>query len=568
MLTARAAFPRLLRWSSSLAYNPKKFNGIYDPKTHIVRSPYQGTLPAINACDYVWRDYKKHESELALTCAISGKSLTFGQTHGAFDRLSVNLPAKFGLRQGDVVGLVLPNMPEFAIVFYGCLAAGLVVSPANPIYTSDELLKQFTDAKVSLVVTTPELADRVREALSRMPGGGAPVVLTGQAPPAAGAKDTFLLDELITQQIKGAERLPKPDPQCLAVLPYSSGTTGMPKGVVISHRNLVAGLSIGDHPDAVTSGVEDGRKNSTLAVIPFYHIYGSVIILGCCIGRGYRVITLPRFDPTTYSQAFEKYKPTHLFLVPPLVHFMARSPSISREAMQNIKLTVSGAAPLTKQIMDEFVAKLGPTSIFKTGYGMTESSCLLTVMPEIMPTCKAKSLGPPGVFTEFKIADNEGNALPQGQVGELCARGPQIISGYLNNEKVTKETITEDGWLKTGDVAFFDEYGHVNIVDRVKELIKVKGYQVSPTEIESILIQLEGVADVAVIGLPDEKNGELPKAFIVKKPGAQITEQTVMDFLNPKVAEFKKLRGGVQFLEAIPRSAAGKILRKDLKSSA
>ncbi|XP_059482016.1 probable 4-coumarate--CoA ligase 1 [Neocloeon triangulifer] len=567
VVTPKTELVRLFSASNTLlqnAYEAKKHNGIYDPETHIVRSPYESVLPDCNIPEYVWRNYKNWENSPAMTCGLTGKSFTYGQMYATFDKFSINLPAIFGLKQGDVVGLVLPNMPEYAVTFYGCLSAGLVVSPANPLYTADELLKQFTDAKVRLVVTIPELADRVKEALGKMPAGGAPMVLTDGAK--CDSKETFAFEEILSKQVKGANRLAKPGPEALAVLPYSSGTTGVPKGVVITHRNMVAGLVIANHAEAIAdNGENSDGLDSTLAVIPFYHIYGAVIIVGSCLSRGAHVITVPRFEPVSFSKVYEHYKPSHMFLVPPLVHFMARSPTITKEAMSRLRLTVSGAAPLSKQIMDEYIAKSGPMSTFKTGYGMTESTCLITTMPKDMPTCKSLSVGPPGSFTELKIIDGALKTLPLGEVGELCARGPHIISGYLKNEKATKETIIEGGWLRTGDVAFLDQYGHVNIVDRVKELIKVKGFQVSPTELEALLIKCEGVADVAVIGVPDERSGEVPKAFIVKKPGSTVTVESINEYLESKVAEYKQLRGGVKFVDAIPRSAAGKILRKNLK---
>ncbi|XP_059482017.1 uncharacterized protein LOC132200520 [Neocloeon triangulifer] len=547
------------RSSNTLRY--QKFfwkRNIFDQARKIFASDNINPIPPdTNFVDFVWKDHHRWASRTAVTCGISGRSLTYGQTFGAFDRLSVNLPAKLGLKSGDVVALLLPNVPEFPIAFFGAASAGLVVSPLNPLYTPDELAKLFACSKAKAVVTISSLLPNVKSAFEKNPGVGMPVILVD----GADTEDQISLERLTTEIIRGAERLEKPGPESLIALPFSSGTTGVPKGVVLNHLNLVANVCGINHRDSIPF-FETG---STIAVIPFFHIYGTVIFMGMTFNRGHHLVTLPKFDPLTFNNAIKTYKPTSLFLVPPLMLHLARSPQITSETLKNLKFIGTGAAPITGQTLDEVVLKTQINgTIVKNGFGMTETAGMISIMTDsIKVGQKAISIGTISSNAEVKIVGENDETLPLGEEGELWIRGPQVMKGYLDNKEATKEILTEDGWLKTGDVARLDEHGAIYIVDRLKDIIKVKGFQVSPTELEDIIVKMEGVADVAVVGVSIGED-EGPKACVVKKKDSNISAEDVISYLDAKVAKFKRLTGGVQFVDQIPRSAAGKILKKDI----
>ncbi|CAB3379186.1 Hypothetical predicted protein [Cloeon dipterum] len=533
----------------------------YDPETHVIRSNLSVQVPELTVSEYVWQYAHKWEHLPALTCAIREKVYTYGEAKGASTAFGVNLANELDLKDGDAVALLLPNMPEFALAFLGSTSAGLVVSTANPIYTAAELGHQFGDARVHVVVTTPELAATSRAAL---PDGA--VVVTGDAPPPQGC---LSFERLASKSTRGARVPPRPSLDSMAALPYSSGTTGKPKGVVLSHRNLVTQLCQLHHPEVFNNANREGHPQAkSLAILPLFHIYGLNAVMNLALSRGHNVVTLPRFEPGTFVRTMKKYKPNTVCVAPPLLSFLLQSPDLTREDLSELRFAVNGAAPAATSVAKGLTEKINnPVNfILKEGFGMTEVSCCAAMTPTTQKNgVKYGSCGMNVPLSEIKVVDDAGNALPLGQTGELLFRAPNVMLGYLNNEKATKETLLDGGWLRTGDMAYIDSDGYIFIVDRLKELIKVKGYQVSPTELEETLRQIPEVLDVAVVGIPDEKSGELPKAFVVRK-SEQLSKESVVQFLEGKVAPYKYLKGGVQFVNAIPRSTAGKILRKDLKS--
>ncbi|CAB3363097.1 Hypothetical predicted protein [Cloeon dipterum] len=537
-----------------------------DRTNNVVQSPFSGVVvPKLNVSDYIWRNSDRWKHWPAVTCAVTGRSFSFCEARAAAERLGIALPATLGLRQGDVVGVVMPNMPEYAITFLGLASAGIIVSPANPLYTAEELARQFENCGAKAVVTTPEHFTKVQEALSKVPGGGGPIVVTTGGPE---GNDIFSLDELMEREFsRRTPRFDRPDPDSIVALPYSSGTTGLPKGVVILHRNMVANLCQLEHPNVLSFPPYGAPQDVTVGVLPFFHIYGLNGLLNISLSIGRHTITIPKFEPKVFASIFTKYKPSVLALVPPLVMYLTQSELVTSSDLSRVRFISCGAAPATKSLIEQFMIKANcPDLDFREGYGLTETSCAATFRPSWSGDDKIGSCGLPVSLTEVKVVDEQGQALPLGQTGELWLRGPQVMQGYFRNEKATKETLTDDGWLMTGDIAYLDNDGYVFIVDRLKELIKVKGLQVSPTELEGILRKMDGVADVAVLGVPDQRAGEVPKAFVVVKEGSTIAENDVAAFVEARVAEFKRLAGGVKFIKEIPKNAAGKILRKNLKS--
>ena len=340
------------------------------------------------------------------------------------------------------------------------------------------------------------------------------------------------------------------------VLPYSSGTTGLPKGVMLSHRNLVANIEQFIH------AVHYQEHEVALAALPFFHIYGMQVLMNGLLSNGVTTVTMPRFDMAEALQAVQDFKVTRFFAVPPIVLGLANAPVVDEYDTSSIRQIFSGAAPLGAELAAQASARLGCEVV--QGFGMTELSPVshATVEGDYRPGTSGVTIS----NTESRIVDPDtGEDQPIGGRGELWVRGPQVMTGYLNNPTATAETVDADGWLHTGDIAIIDEYGHMTIVDRMKELIKYKGFQVAPAELEALLITHPKIADVAVIGIPDDEAGEIPKAFVTEAPTASITLEEVQALVGDNLVSYKQIRE-LEVIDVIPKSASGKILRKDLRN--
>jgi acyl-CoA synthetase (AMP-forming)/AMP-acid ligase II len=340
------------------------------------------------------------------------------------------------------------------------------------------------------------------------------------------------------------------------VLPYSSGTTGRAKGVILTHRNLVANLLQMRSVNRIAPG---GRL---LAVLPFFHIYGMTVLLNQGIDRRATVVTLPRFDLERFLQAITDHRVQRVYVVPPIALALAKHPDVDAHDLSSLESICSGAAPLDAELSNAVARRLGCRVV--QGYGMTEMSPVSHHVPDGVDVDRA-SVGYLLPNMEARIVDAVGDEVSPGQSGELWCRGPNVMAGYLNDADATAATIDADGWLRTGDLAKVDDGGLFTILDRLKELIKYKGYQVPPAELEALLLTHERIADAAVVGVRDAEGEEVPKAYVVGRPGADLTADEVMAFVAERVAPYKKVRM-VEFLDAIPRSASGKILRKDLRA--
>src|SRR5947207_2512578 len=340
----------------------------------------------------------------------------------------------------------------------------------------------------------------------------------------------------------------------LIALPYSSGTTGLPKGVMLTHYNLVANMCQMDGLDYFH------RDDTLLCVLPLFHIYGLVVVLNMGLHLGATIVTMPRFDLEQFLGLIQKYRVTLSHIVPPIVLKLAKDPSVEKYDLSSLKMIFSGAAPLGPELSHECMQRIGCG--IRQGYGMTETSPVTHSSPADPTKVKLGSVGPPAPNTECKLVDPAtGEECGPNEEGEVCVRGPQNMKGYLNNPEATARTVDADGWLHTGDIGYADEDGHFFIVDRVKELIKYKGFQVAPAELEAVLLTHPAVADCAVIPCRDDEAGEVPKAFVVLK--GEATADDIMDFVAERVAPHKKIRA-LEFIEQIPKSLSGKILRRVL----
>ena len=500
-------------------------------------------IPDQSITDCVFASAAGHADEVAITDGAAS-SYTFAQLHDAARGLGGGLSAR-GVGPGSTVAVLAPNVPEYAIVFHGIALAGGTVTTINPTYSPEEVRFQLQDASASSLVTIPMFLDAAQAAAEGT--GVEEIVVMGEADGATALASLF--GEPIDQ-------VPVDFSEHVVVLPYSSGTTGLPKGVMLTHRNLVANIAQMEHVFTPSEG------EVALAVLPFFHIYGMQVLMNMLLAVGVRVVTMPRFDMVRALELVQDQRITRFFAVPPMVLGLAKHPAVDGFDLSSIKQIFSGAAPLGADLAAAAAARVGCEVV--QGYGMTELSPVSHCTPEgqFRPGTSGVTIS----NTEIRIVDpSTGADLDVGGRGELLVRGPQVMKGYLNNPDATAETLDADGWLHTGDVAVLDGEGHVSIVDRIKELIKYKAFQVPPAELEAVLVTHPAVADAAVIGVPDDEAGELPKAFITLAPGAGTpTLEDLQSHVGEHLASYKQVRA-FEVLEAIPKSASGKILRRELR---
>ena len=501
-------------------------------------------IPVAPVTEFVLRGEGDHPDRPALIDGTSGRTYSFTDLSDAIHRLAGGLVAR-GFAPGDTLALMAPNLPEYVIIFHAVAVAGGVITTVNPTYGADEVAFQLRDAGATELVTVGMFTEVAKEAIA---GTEISEVITID-----GVAGTTALDSIFGDPIQQSPVNPVDD---VVVLPYSSGTTGLPKGVMLTHHNLVANICQCDHAIVYQP---DGEV--ALAFLPFFHIYGMQILMNGLLANGVTVVTLPRFDLDQALSLVQEHRITRFFAVPPVVLALAKHPAVDSYDLSSLVQVLSGAAPLGAEIAMEAEKRIGCEVV--QGYGMTELSPVSHTTPPGM--FKAGSSGVTVSNTESRIVDPDtGEDQTFGERGELWVRGPQVMKGYLNNPKATAATLDRDGWLHTGDVAIIDEDHHMTIVDRVKELIKYNGFQVPPAELEALLITHPEVNDVAVIGIPDESAGELPKAFIVRSPGSEVTAEDLQAFVAEHVASYKHIRL-VEFIDEIPKSASGKILRRLLR---
>ena len=505
------------------------------------RSPFPDvTIPNVTLHDFVLGGAKPLDQP-ALVDGHSGRILTYGQLLDQVRRCAAGLSRR-GIRQRDVVAIFAPNLPEYAVVFHGVSRLGAILTTVNPTYTAEELAFQLKDAGATMLVTTVALLPRAREAAA-LAGGRIEVITLdegGDAPP------------LSSVYVDDAPPEVAIDPAAdIMALPYSSGTTGLPKGVMLTHRNVVANL-------AQLDAIEPRDLTAFLGVLPFFHIYGMVVILNFALMRGAAVVALVRFDLEGMLRVLQTWPIGVAHLVPPIVVALAKHPVVDQYKLAHLKWLFSGAAPLGTELTLQVEKRLSVT--LRQGYGMTEASPVTHYSTR--DRSRAGKVGPLVPSTEGRIVDPESGAdRGVGEPGEVWVRGPQVMKGYLNNPEATARTVDEEGWLHTGDIGTVDEDGYLEIVDRLKELIKVKGFQVAPAELEAVLLKHPKIADAAVIPVPDVESGEVPKAVIVARE--PLTPEEVMAFVESHVARHKRVRY-VAFADAIPKSPSGKILRRVL----
>ncbi|MGZ6811871.1 MAG: class I adenylate-forming enzyme family protein [Blastococcus sp.] len=499
--------------------------------------------------------------------------------------------ADHGIGRGDVVAVHMPNCRQYPAVYYGVLLAGATFSPTNPLLPAADLAAQVTDARARVIITWDQVLPLVRSALAATPVET--VVVTGEAHTldfaarVEVAEGEFDLADALAGDPTDRRLDAAVDPSGdLAHLAYTGGTTGVSKGVELPHRNVVTNVlqsacwTSGSLPvldeagdvtlDQIGSDDEFTTRLGTATVInltPWFHAMGAIGYLNGMVMSGTTTVIHMRFDPVKYVEDAVRHKVTSIGGAPPVFVALLQVPGIEDADLSSVRGIASGAAPLPVSLIERLKALL-PGAVIGEGYGLTEVTMQATGNPSFQSgTRKPGTVGVPVFDTEISIRPlGGGDPLPVGERGEVCIRGPQVMRGYAHRPEATAESIDADGWFHSGDVGILDEDGYLSIVDRTKDMLLYKGYNVFPRELEEHLFAVPGVAGAAVVGRPDEDAGELPVAYVVRKAddaGAALTVESVMAAVNAHVTPYKRLRD-VVFIDAIPVSAAGKVLKREL----
>ena len=487
---------------------------------------------------------------------------------------------RLGVGRGDRVGLILPNSPQHVVAFYAVLRLGAIVVEHNPLYTPEELEVQLRDHEPTVVVAWDKVAPTAESILRRIGRGTVlAVVLPTALPlgkrlalrlPIAKAKEsreamtspapgTWRWDRLVARTPALADDFPRPSSADTAVLQYTGGTTGRPKGAVLTHRNLRANATQGR---AWVPGLVDGEE-VVYAVLPLFHAYGLTLCLTFAVSIGATLVLFPRFDVDMLLDAQRRRPATFLPAVPPIYEKLARAASEHGVDLTSIRFAISGAMALAPSTAELWESVTG--GVLVEGYGMTETSPVALGNP-MGPSRRVGAIGVPFPSTEVRVVDREDPSqdVPHGQPGELLLRGPQVFAGYWNRPEETDATVLPDGWIRTGDIVVMEDDGFFTLVDRIKEVIITGGFNVYPTEVEAALRQVPGVVDAAVVGLPSPDGGEEVTAAVVLAPGSAFDEKAVRDATREHLAAYKVPRR-VHVVEDLPRSAIGKVLRRQVR---
>jgi 4-coumarate--CoA ligase len=523
-------------------------------------------IPDVTLYDYLFAGLDERPGDLdriAFVDGPSGERLDFRELRKQVLATAGALAGQASIMPGDVVALHAPNSPVYGTAFHGALRAGAAVTTIPALATAEDVARQLAASDAVALLTDPAVE---ASALAGAEAAGLPadrVILLRPSATDLGRGHPVLPDLMAQQLIAPMVNI---DPaNGVAALPYSSGTTGRPKGVRLSHRNLVANLA------QIEGLLGVQRDDVVIAVLPFFHIYGMTVLLNLSLRLRSRLITLPRFDLATFLDTLARYQVTFAFIAPPIAVALAKHPMVDEYDLSRLRVVFSGAAPLDGELGRALADRLGVTVV--QGYGMSELSPVSHFTPESARGVSCECVGFPVPNSVNKLLDPatgaeiERPAQGVSERGELCVQGPNVMLGYLDDAAATDAMIDADGFLHTGDIATVDADGCVTIVDRIKELIKYKGYQVAPAELEALLLTDPRIADAAVIGVLDEEGEEVPKAFVVRAAtteAAALTDEGVMAFVAQKVAPYKKVRR-VEFLDAVPKSASGKILRRELR---
>jgi long-chain acyl-CoA synthetase len=527
---------------------------------------------------------------------FGGMEITYKELDELSDRFA-NALCSLGVKKGDRVGIHLPNCPQFAIAYYGLLKAGAIFVPLSPLLAEREIEFQLNDAGVETFIGLDLIYSAPQQVISNTPVKRVIMVSLADCYPPLTAPIKMLTKQPTPEGIIDftslIEKFPPEPPRLefdvrndLAHIAYTGGTTGTPKGVMVTHYNAVANccqfaywLTGGDisyengvlgikrmEGDREEDHLSKGGEDISLIVVPWFHAMGSIGYLTVQVLLGISMVVFPRFDPQEFLLAINKYRATVFGGAPQLFVPLVESPLFKELDMSGIKVVVSGAAPIPHHLLESMNDRI--PGVVLEAYGLSECTMGCAANPPSREGSKLGSVGLPMQDTEIKIMDSEtgDKETPTGELGEVCIKGPQVMKGYWNRPEET-EAVLRDGWLYSGDIGKFDDDGYLYIVDRKKDMLIYKGYNVYPRDLEEVINSHPAVAQSAVVGKIDERVGEVPVAFVELVPGKEVTEEELLDFANSKLAKYKKLRL-VKIVEALPASEAGKILRRELRRQA
>jgi acyl-CoA synthetase (AMP-forming)/AMP-acid ligase II len=514
---------------------------------------FGSSFPALDVPDATLADFVLQRADAlgdkpALIDGPSGRIVTYAQLAGMTRAIATGLAGR-GFGAGDVFAIFSPNVPEYATAFHGVATAGGASTTINSLASIEDIVTQLRATHARFLLTVAPFLDRALPAARE-----------------AGVEEVFVLGEAVEEASPFTALLGDPasapsmglDPiEAVVAMPMSSGTTGFPKVVQLTHRNLVANVI------QSSAAIQLDERDVMIGILPFFHVYGLTVLMNLALWRGTTVITMPKFELDEFLRLMQDHGVTYACLVPPIVLALAKHPVVEKYDLSALEFVISGAAPLDADVGQMAAVRLGCTVL--QGYGLTETSPVLSAPVRDPARGRPASTGVILPDTEIRIValDEGADDPPEGEDGEIWARGPQVMKGYLDDPDANAWIFPGEGWLRTGDIGHCDGDGYLYVVDRLKELIKYRGFQVPPAELEALLLRHPAVADAAVIPAPDPNAGEIPKAFVVKVEGADVTAGQLMSFVSERVPSYKKVRR-VEFIEEIPRSLSGKILRRVL----
>ncbi|KAJ3659978.1 hypothetical protein Zmor_011638 [Zophobas morio] len=497
----------------------------------------------------------KHE---ALVDAITGESISYPKLLELTCSLAESL-RKSGYGINTVVSVSSENNIQFFIPVIASLFIGATVAPVNHNYTDHETVHSLTICQPKVVFCSKAVTEKFVNLKNTKLDFIEKIIVIDSDEAVYGAET---MDEFVRTTLKGYNPLRRfqlaefDNSKHIALIMCSSGTTGLPKGVMQTHSNMMVRYMHSIDPRYVR------QEDNFLGILPFFHGYGLTTNF-FALAMGQKIIVIKRFQEELFLRTVQNFRISNLWLAPPLIVLLAKSPLVAKYDLSCVKEVTSGAAPLSKDTEETVKRRLNVRTI-RQGYGLTEATLAVIMMS--LNDEKPGSSGKVVSYMSCKVRDPEtGKSLGPGKVGELCFKGLMVTPGYYRNQEATRDSFTTDGWLLTGDLAYYDKEGYFYVVDRLKELIKYKGFQVAPAELESIILNHPKVQDVGVVGLPNEEAGELPLAYVVKKENVNMTEKEIINFLAEKVSSQKRLRGGVVFVPSIPKNPSGKILRRELR---